>query len=106
MSAPPIGITTKKPNNIEITTIVQKIIGDWLITNKTIRKRISRKINALIRCWNLNTKGLPEIVPCNFPKAYTEPEKVIAPINVPILISTKLAILIDPILPILKATGS
>ena len=28
------------------------------------------------------------MVPCNFPKAKTEPEKVIAPINVPILIST------------------
>ena len=47
----------------------------------------------------------PEIVPCNFPKAKTEPEKVIAPINVPILISTKLAVLIEPIFNT-KATGS
>ena len=64
------------------------------------------KISAFIRCWNLNTIGFPEIVPCNFPKAKTEPEKVIAPINVPILISTKLAVLIEPTFPILKATGS
>ena len=28
MSAPPIGMTTRKPNKIEITTIVQKIVGD------------------------------------------------------------------------------
>ena len=61
---------------------------------------------ALITCWNLKTIGLPDIVPCNFPKAKTDPEKVIAPINVPILISIKLAIFIDPNLPILNATGS
>ena len=28
ISAPPIGMTTKKPNKIEIITIVQKIVGD------------------------------------------------------------------------------
>ena len=50
MSAPPIGITTKNPNKIEIATIVQKIEGDWLITNKKIRNIMKRNIkNQLMR---------------------------------------------------------
>ena len=34
--------------------------------------------------------GFPDTVPCSFPNARIDPEKVIAPIKVPILISIKL----------------
>ena len=99
-------MTTRKPSNIDTKTIAQKIVGDWLVTNKTIRKIIKIKINALIVCWSLNTIGLPDIVPWSLPKAKIDPEKVIAPINVPTLISTKLLMPIAPYLPMPKAEGS
>ena len=86
--------------------IDQKIVGDWLITNITIRATINNKIRALIVCWNLKTIGLPEIVPCSFPNARIDPENVMAPIKVPILISTKLLVPIEPKFPIPKDAGS
>ena len=51
----------------------------------------------------MNIIGEPDIIPCNFKKAITEPEKVIAPTAAPIDISIKLASLIPPTTPKLKA---
>ena len=87
-------------------TIVQKIEDDCVKTKITIKATVNKKIRALIKCWNLNTIGFPDIVPCNFPKARTEPEKVTAPIKVPILISTRLLLKIEPTFPILNDIGS
>ena len=49
--------------------------------------------------------GAPDIKPLNFKKAIIEPEKVIAPTAAPIDISIKLANLISPKKPKLKASG-
>ena len=106
ISAPPMGITTKKPNSIETITIVQKIDGDWFITKITINEIIITSIKAFIVCWNLKTIGFPETVPWSFPNASTDPENVIAPIKVPMLISIRLLVPIDPTLPIPNDAGS
>ena len=47
----------------------------------------------------------PDIIPLSFKKAIMEPEKVIAPTAAPMDISIKLANLILPIFPRLKASG-
>ena len=49
--------------------------------------------------------GAPDIIPLNFKNAIIEPEKVIAPTAAPIDISIKLASLISPDTPRLKAYG-
>ena len=53
----------------------------------------------------MKTKGFPETKPWSFPKAIIDPVKVTAPIAVPIDISIKLPIGIDPTVPMLKALG-
>ena len=45
------------------------------------------------------------MIPCNFKNAITDPENVIAPIEVPIDISTKLAVLILPNVPKSNTSG-
>ena len=62
-------------------------------------------INAFNKCCPLNVIGDPDIRPCNFKKAITEPEKVIAPTAAPIDISIKLAKFISPGCPKLNASG-
>ena len=62
-------------------------------------------INALIGCCPLKVIGEPDIIPCNFKKAITDPEKVIAPTAAPIDISIKLPNLILFGLPRLNASG-
>jgi hypothetical protein len=49
--------------------------------------------------------GAPDIIPLNFKKAIIDPEKVIAPTDAPMDISIRLANLILPISPKLKAEG-
>ena len=49
--------------------------------------------------------GAPDIIPWSFKKAITDPEKVIAPTAAPIDISIRLASLIFPGVPKLKASG-
>ena len=56
-------------------------------------------------CWPLNVIGAPDMIPLNFKKAIIEPEKVNAPTAAPMDISIKLANLISPTLPKLKASG-
>ena len=56
-------------------------------------------------CWPLNVIGDPDIIPCNFKKAITEPENVMAPTAAPIDISIKLPSFIFPDVPKLNATG-
>ena len=51
---------------------------------------------------SLKVIGAPDISPCNFKKAITDPEKVIAPTAAPIDISIKLASLISPTTPKVK----
>ena len=46
--------------------------------------------------WPLNVIGEPDIIPCNFKKAITEPEKVMAPTAALIDISIKLQFFISP----------
>ena len=56
-------------------------------------------------CWPGKVIGDPDIIPLSFKKAIIEPEKVIAPTAAPIDISIKLASLISPGKPRLKASG-
>ena len=53
----------------------------------------------------MNVIGEPDIIPCNFKKAITDPENVIAPTAAPIDISIKLPSLIFPGDPRLNAIG-
>ena len=56
-------------------------------------------------CCPINVIGEPDIIPLNFKKAIIDPEKVMAPTAAPIDISIKLANLISPGEPRLKACG-
>ena len=56
-------------------------------------------------CWPGKVIGDPDIIPLSFKNAIIEPEKVIAPTAAPIDISIKLANLISPGTPRLKASG-
>ena len=66
---------------------------------------IEIKMIALRGCWPLNIIGEPDIIPCNFKKAITDPENVTAPTAAPIDISIKLPSLIFPRVPRLNASG-
>ena len=105
ISAAPIGIIIKKPMRKARMVNPQKKFWFWFKLNKitTDIKTIPRK--AFKKCWNLKVMGLPDIIPCNFPNAIIEPEKVFAPIAEPKLISIRLAIGILPESPIPYALG-
>ena len=55
---------------------------------------------------DVNIYNLVAIVRKNLPKARIEPEKVTAPIKVPMLISTRLLLKIEPTFPMLNDSGS
>ena len=55
--------------------------------------------SALSRCWPGKVIGAPLMMPWSLPKAMIEPVKVIAPIAVPMLISTRLPTSICPNVP-------
>ena len=63
------------------------------------------KISKFNICCPGNIIGAPDIIPLNLRNAIIEPEKVIAPTAAPIDISIKLASLIFPVKPRLKASG-
>ena len=74
------------------------------IINK-LKQLIEINIIAFKGCCPLNVIGDPDIIPCNFKKAITEPENVIAPTAAPIDISIKLPSFIFPGVPRLNASG-
>ena len=100
MSAPPIGMMISTPSTNAIAVIDEE--------RRPLRRRGRRSRSAtpkptitsdssrLTRCWPLKTTGalensrnfLPR--PASLPNAMTEPEKVIAPTNVPMNSSTRL----------------
>ena len=57
------------------------------------------------KCCPIKVIGEPDIIPLSFKKAIIEPEKVIAPTAAPIDISIRLASLMFPGKPRLKASG-
>ena len=85
MSAPPIGIIIKKPRAKAITVIqinaVQLVVS--LKKNHKPNPIIARAMIRLTICCPLNVIGEPPIRPDNFRNAITDPDQVIAPINVP-----------------------
>ena len=97
MAHTPIG-TRKKKFKIIMSELKEKIITE-------IKKIIDIPSSKFSRCWPLNVIGEPDIIPRSFKKAIIDPEKVIAPIAPPIDISIRLAILILPGNPRLKAWG-
>ena len=70
-----------------------------------VRAIIIKAITAFNLCCPMNVIGAPLITPCNLANAITEPEKVIAPIEVPRDSSIKEALPIFPKLPIPKTSG-
>ena len=70
-----------------------------------MKQAIKIPINPFNICWPLNTIGEPDMIPCNFKNAITDPENVIAPIEAPNDISIKLAVLILPTVPKLNTSG-
>ena len=70
-----------------------------------IETTIEIPINPFNICWPLNIIGEPDMIPCNFKNAITDPENVIAPIEAPNDISIKLAVLILPTVPKLNTSG-
>ena len=72
--------------------------------NSKIKKILNKK-NKFKICWTGNVIGAPDIIPLSFKNAIIEPEKVIAPTAAPIDISIKLANLMFPETPRLKASG-
>ena len=76
-----------------------------MLHKKYVKTIIEKRIRAFNKCCPLNVIGEPDIIPCNFKKAITEPEKVIAPTAPPIDISIKLANFIFPGEPRLNAAG-
>ena len=100
MSAPPIGTINKNPRASETNKVSQNATGVSVATNSTISSSSNTPSPALSRCWPVKTSGRPVIKPCYFPKATTDPVNVIAPIAMPIDISTRLLRWIEPRTPI------
>ena len=84
--------------------MIKNVIKVFIIKT-TFSKIIEIKIIAFRGCCPLKVIGEPDIIPCNFKKAITEPENVIAPTAAPIDISIKLPSFIFPEVPRLKASG-
>ena len=84
ISAPPIGITPKQPNNNEIQ--IETITTDENSKLPKIAKippiTIIKKSNALIKFWPLNFIADPPIIPCSFPNATILPVRVNPPIKI------------------------
>ena len=105
MSAPPIGIIKRKPIMKETANNIQNTLDDCVEHNKYIKTIMEINIMAFIACCPLKVTGDPDIIPCSFKNAITEPEKVIAPMAAPIDISIRLASFIFPGNPRPKAEG-
>ncbi len=90
MSAPPIGTIKRTPSSSEIATISQKARLGWSVANQTMSATSRMPSARFTKCCPKKTSGLPVIRPCSLPKAITEPEKVMAPMAVPRLISMRL----------------
>src|SRR5665213_3238571 len=90
MSAPPIGRISSNPSSREIPTISQNCSGPCAMVNQTMQLISANPSSALSGCCSGKTSGRPVIRPCSLPKAMIEPVKVMAPMAVPRLISTRL----------------
>jgi len=90
MSAPPIGMISRKPIAKLRIVIVQKIQGLWSWVKYATSSRIAASTPRLM-AWRPGSRiGLPPMLPLSFRKAITLPEKVIAPIATPRPISIRL----------------
>ena len=92
MSAPPIGMMISTPSRNASADITMNGIQPPPRKNAIPKPIIAIPIARLSRCWPLNTIGAPDIRPDSLANAITEPENVIAPMNVPMKSSSLLPV--------------
>ena len=87
MSAPPMAMTMWTPNSSAITVITSSGIMPACMVSACRKARpnqiTSSRPARFIQCRPGSSIGLPPILPDSLPKAITEPEKVMAPIRMP-----------------------
>ena len=93
MSAPPIGMMISTPSRNAIAVIT--MYGIHFDSSGDRKNQMPKPIIAIASarfsmCWPANTTGALRILPDSLPKAMTEPENVIAPMNVPMKSSSRL----------------
>jgi len=90
MSAPPIGMISRKPSARARKAINQNSSGSPVTTKIATSSSSNAPSAAFNGCCILKMIGAPLIRPSSLAKAINEPEKVTAPIARPSDISTKL----------------
>ena len=85
MSAPPMGMIIRKPSTKAIAVIVAKAVQLVVSLKKNHRPKttITTARIRLTMCCPLKVMGAPLMRPDNFRKAITDPDQVMAPMNVP-----------------------
>ena len=87
MSAPPIAITMWMPNSSAITVItisgVMPSAIEWALMNSRPNQITTSSPTRLIQWRAGSSSGEPPILPLSLPNAISEPEKVTAPIRMP-----------------------
>jgi hypothetical protein len=87
MSAPPMAITMWMPNSSAITVItisgVMPSLMSWACRNFAAEPDHHQQAARLSQWRAGSSSGLPPILPLSLPKAISEPEKVTAPIRMP-----------------------
>ena len=83
MSAPPIGMMISTPSRKASALMTMNGIQPPPRKNQMPKPIIAMAMARLTKCWPGNTTGAPLMRPDSLPNAITDPEKVIAPMNVP-----------------------
>ena len=88
MSAPPMAITMWMPKSSAITVItisgVMPSATVWVLMKRQANQTTTSRPARFIQCRPGSSIGLPLILAESLPKAITDPEKVTAPIRMPI----------------------
>jgi hypothetical protein len=106
MSAPPIGMMSRKPSAKAISAISQNRESEPVDTNPTTSATIRTPSPRFSQCWPGKMIGAPLINACSLAKAMTEPEKVTAPMARPSDISTSDPPWMSPRVPMPKLSGA
>ncbi len=95
MSAPPIGMMISTPSRNAIAVITmerQPLRVVRHMKNPMPKPSIASASARFSTCWPANTTGALRMRPDSLPNAITEPENVIAPMNVPMKSSSLLPV--------------
>ena len=92
MSAPPIGMIISTPSTNAMAVITMNGNQPPPRKNQTPKTTIAIASARFSMCWPANTTGALRMRPDSLPNAITEPENVIAPMNVPMKSSSLLPV--------------